>query len=126
MFFKDGDEVSVEFDKSVGEKSTNAKIIKTIGETHQYEIEYKKKGETEKNIIKQSELLHAKVLEENYNLLYKNNPEEISAILSNLKKPDISPISKRSKTTKDGRKKSSRKKMSNRKSKKKSRRKSNK
>ena len=136
IFFKEGDKVCVETKMSI--HSVSANIVGVIKETQDYKVQYcdknynkttDEKGNVVYNkihTINQSVLLNEKALKTNYNLLFKNNQEGISAILANLKKPDISPIAKRSKTTKDGRKKSSRKKSSKRKSKKKSKRKSNK
>lgn len=132
IFFKEGDKVCVETEKSM--HSVSANIVEVIKETQDYKVLYcdKKYNEDEDEkgnvvyipqTINQSVLLTEKALKTNYNLLFKNNKEGISSILANLKKPDISPIAKRLKTTKDGRKKSSRKKSSRKKS---SKRKSNK
>ena len=128
MFFKENDEVFVS-EKSA--TAVKAKIRKVIKETCKYEIDYYdgrynsiRDKKTNKLVdgfpeVEQYDLLKIEALNLNYNLLYKNNKEEISSILTNLKKPDISPIVKRSRrTTKDGRKKSSRKKPSKKKSKK--------
>jgi hypothetical protein len=133
IFFKEGDKVCVDTPKSI--HSVSADIVGVIKETQDYKVQYCDKKYNEDidekgnvvyipQTINQSVLLTEKALKTNYNLLFKNNLEGISDILTNLKKPDISPIAKRSKITKDGRKKSSRKKSNKKPIKKKSKMKS--